>query len=284
MTGPLLSDLITPDRVRLSLRDAPGPALGQAACTLLLVHGLGEHAGRYDALAQGLVAKGYAVRAYDQVGHGRSDGVRGGLADSEQLLAHVQAVVAHTRSQMPAGATLVLLGHSMGGLVVAAATEKGLQGVDALVMSSPALDAGLSGFQQLLVTVLPLVAPNLRVSNGLSPEDLSHERSVVDAYKSDPLCHDRISARLAQWIALAGPRVVQAAPGWTLPTLLLYSDQDQCVNPAGSRAFAKLAPSRIVSSHAFAALKHEIFNEGAASAPVVQVLLDWLSQRLAAHQ
>jgi alpha-beta hydrolase superfamily lysophospholipase len=150
--------------------------------------------------------------------------------------------------------------------------------VDALVLSSPALDAGMNAFQKLLVAVLSRLAPDLRVGNGLNPKYLSHDPEVVRAYKADRLVHDRISARLARFIADAGPDTSALAAGWTVPTLLMYAGDDHLVNPAGSRRFAKVAPKQVVSNVCFEDLYHEIFNEG-NSAPVFNTLRRWLDTR-----
>jgi alpha-beta hydrolase superfamily lysophospholipase len=156
---------------------------------------------------------------------------------------------------------LILLGHSLGGLVAARLVSLNMRKVEGLVLSSPALDAGLTAFQKLLVRVLPRIAPNLRVGNGLDPQYLSHHAGVVQEYRNDPLVHDRISARLARFIAEAGPATLACAPQWRVPTLLLYAGADKLVNPAGSRAFAAAAPRKVVTSQCFEGLYHEIFNE-----------------------
>jgi alpha-beta hydrolase superfamily lysophospholipase len=153
-----------------------------------------------------------------------------------------------------------------------------MRAVDALVLSSPALDAGMNAFQKLLVAVLPRLLPDLRVGNGLNPAFLSHDPEVVAAYQADRLVHDRISARLARFIAEAGRATLAAAPQWTVPTLLLYAGDDHLVNPAGSRRFAKAAPKPVVSSQCFENLYHEIFNERDAG-PVFATLRRWLDQR-----
>jgi alpha-beta hydrolase superfamily lysophospholipase len=101
---------------------------------------------------------------------------------------------------------------------------------------------------------------------------------VVQAYRDDPLVHDRISARLARFIAEAGPAVLACAAQWRTPTLLLYAGADKLVNPAGSRAFAATAPRNIVNSHCFESLYHEIFNEVDREL-VFARLKDWLDAR-----
>jgi alpha-beta hydrolase superfamily lysophospholipase len=264
------------DGENLAVYDWPLPDAPRA--TVLLVHGLGEHAGRYDALARHLGAWGYAVRGYDHYGHGESSGPRGGLPWDTRLLDDLTDIVDATRARMPAGQPLVLLGHSMGGLVAARFVALGMRPVDALVLSSPAFDAGLGPVQKLLLATLQHIAPNLRVGNGLDAHYLSHDPSVVRAYQADPLCHDRISVRLARFIAEAGPATVARAAHWQVPTLLLWAGADRLVNPAGSRAFASAAPKERVQAHCFEPLYHELFNESPELAePVLERLQHWLA-------
>ncbi len=264
----------------LALCDWQLPAGQGARATVLIVHGLGEHMGRYAALAQALNSWGYAVRAYDQYGHGASQGPRGGLPTATKLLDDLALVVDHTRATVAAGRPLLLLGHSMGGLVAARFVALQRRPVDALVLSSPALDPGLNPVQKLLVAVLPSLLPNLRVGNGLDARLISHDPAVVAAYQSDPLVHDRIAARLARFIADDSAAVRATAPGWTLPTLLLYAGADRLVNPAGSRAFAAAAPAQVLSSQCFEPLYHEIFNEAEPGrSRVLAALRAWLDAR-----
>jgi alpha-beta hydrolase superfamily lysophospholipase len=149
------------------------------------------------------------------------------------------------------------------------------------VLSSPALDAGLSAFQKLLLATLPRVAPHLTVGNGLDPHFISRNPAVVAAYQADPRVHDRISTRLARFIAEAGPSVIAHAPEWSVPTLLMYAGGDRLVDPAGSRAFADSAPAAVVSTVCFDQHYHEIFNEP-ESAPVFDALRLWLDRHFAA--
>ena len=267
----------------LALCDWPVPAGSPARATVLLVHGLGEHLGRYAALAQALNSWGYAVRAYDQYGHGASDGPRGGLPSATRLLDDLAQVVDQTRAGMTTGQPLLLLGHSMGGLVAARFVALQRRPLEGLVLSSPALDPGLNPVQKLLVAVLPALLPNLRVGNGLDARLISHDPAVVAAYQSDPLVHDRIAARLARFIADDSAAVRAAASGWALPTLLLYAGADRLVNPAGSRAFAAAAPPAVLSSQCFEPLYHEIFNEAEPGrSQVLAALRAWLDARFAA--
>ena len=156
--------------------------------------------------------------------------------------------------------------------------------VDGLVMSGSARDAGLRWLQEILLAVLPRLAPNLCLGNGLKTKYLSHDAVVVQKYLADRLVHNRISARLAQFIATAGPATVAAAAHWSTPTLLMYAGADRLVNPADSRAFADKATHSpavrpgTVTARRFDGLYHEIFNE-ADKAPVFHALKAWLDAR-----
>jgi alpha-beta hydrolase superfamily lysophospholipase len=236
--------------------------------TVLLVHGLGEHIGRYLLLAAWLNACGWRVAGYDQRGHGASEGARGRLAAAHDLLADLGRVVGHTRAEH--AAPLLLLGHSLGGLVAARYVAEGVgpvpaaawyRPVDGLVLSSPALDAGMNAAQKLLLALLGPVAPSLGVANGLDPAWISRDPAVVAAYVADPLVHDRVAPRLVRFIVDAGEALRTAAPRWQVPTLLLYAGSDRCVAPRGSAAFAAAAPKRVLTVREYPALFHEIFNE-----------------------
>jgi alpha-beta hydrolase superfamily lysophospholipase len=277
MQESTLTTYVASDGDNLAVQDWPLDPGTRLRGVVLLVHGLGEHAGRYEALARWLNERGFAVRGYDHYGHGDSGGVRGGLPSDLRLVEDLADILGSTRKRMQASTPLILLGHSMGGLVAAHLVAQGLARVDGLVLSSPALDPGLTAFQKLLLAVLPSIAPNLRVRNGLDPTWISHDPQVVQAYQQDRLIHDRISGRLARYIAETGPTVLAAAPQWQVPTLLLYAGADRLVSPRGSEAFARAAPARVVESQRYPDLYHEIFNEQARE-PVYARLGVWLDR------
>jgi alpha-beta hydrolase superfamily lysophospholipase len=272
-----LSTYTASDGENLAVQDWPLPDGTQPRGLVLLVHGLGEHAGRYDHVAERLNAWGYAVRGYDQYGHGESGGPRGGLTTRTRLVDDLADLVANARQRQP-GVPIIVLGHSMGGLVAALFALDNPGQLEGLVLSSPALGTRVQGVQKLLLRTLPHVLPNLRVGNGLDSQFLSHDPAVVQAYRNDPRVHDRISARLAAFLTGEGSRVVGQAPHWRVPTLLLYAGQDQLVDPAGSRRFAQRAPSSAVTARCFEPLYHEIFNELDAQ-PVFDALRSWLDAR-----
>jgi alpha-beta hydrolase superfamily lysophospholipase len=277
-SGPTLTTFTAGDGHNLAVQDWPVDEGTRERGVVLLVHGLGEHAGRYDAVAQRLNAWGYAVRGYDQYGHGESGGPRGGLTAPARLVDDLADVVQSTRTKIAGRLPLVVLGHSMGGVVAATFAQAHPTQLDGLVLSSPALATHGTSMQRLLLRMLPRIAPNLRVGNGLDTRWLSHDPAVQAAYRADPLVHDRISARLAQFITEGGARILAAASSWTVPTLLLYAGDDRLVDASGSRAFAATAPRQVVSSRCFEGAFHEIFNEADAQ-PVFDALQHWLQAR-----
>lgn len=264
----------------LAVQDWPLPAEGTPRAKVLLVHGLGEHAGRYDHVARLLNEWGFGVRGYDHHGHGASDGRRGALSHGLRLVDDLSDLVEAARRRIGPDLPIVLVGHSMGGLVAASAVARGKVKVDGLVLSSPALATFLTPVQKLLMAVVPKVAPNLAVGNGLDPDFISHDPAVVAAYRADPLVHDRITGRLAAFINDEGPRVVRQAASWRVPTLLLYAGADRLVDPAGSRAFAAAAPREVVTAHCLDGLYHEVFHEAPPlAAPAFELLRQWLDAR-----
>lgn len=259
--------------------------------TVLIVHGLGEHIGRYESVAARLNSWGWNVVGHDQRGHGASGGARGDMPAQDSLLKDLALVIDEVRSDERLGAgPLVLLGHSMGGLVAARFVVGGLsvsnggvlpawfRAVDALILSSPALDPGLSGFQRALLSVALPVVPHLAVGNGLKPAWISRDGGVVAAYKNDPLVHDRITPTLASMIASAGIEVIEHAAEWVVPTLLMWAGGDRCVDPRGSQAFVDDAPVAVVQAQVFERLYHEIFNEPERD-QVLARLQSWLEGR-----
>ena len=260
----------------LAIYDWPAPDSPPRG-RVLLVHGLGEHMGRYTELAEQLRTWGFAVRGYDQYGHGQSAGTRGGMKNERSLLGDLGCVMDVTR-KLAGGAhkPLIVLGHSMGGLVASAAVAENLRPVDGLVLSSPALATDVNALQKILLKVMPKLAPHLCVDNGLKAQFLARDPDVVQAYRQDPMVHRQISAGLAEWIVQQGQRVRAAAGQWTTPTLLMYAGQDRLVAPRGSAEFAALSPP-CVSTHVYEDMYHEIFNDPQREI-VLDTLKDWLDE------
>ncbi len=252
--------------------------LPDAKRAILIVHGLGEHSGRYSHVAAWFQACGFDVRSYDQRGHGQTQGPRGALRNGDDLLTDLTAV--YTEYAAAHSSAPLLLGHSMGGLVVARTVLDGRIKPGAMLMTSPALRSWAGAGLRKLAHVLASVLPNLPLKNGLKVDNLSHDASVVAAYQSDPLCFGHITPRLADFIFRGGAVCIADAAKLPVPTLLLVAGADKLVDPAGSTEFAAGASStgQLTTRH-FAALFHELMNEAEpARTQVMKQMGDWLDR------
>ena len=263
------------DRQELFLRDWPCAASRGA---VLIVHGLAEHSGRYVRLAQWFLQRGYAVRSYDQRGHGQTPGQRGALRHGDDLLEDLATVYIDYANSQPHAP--LLLGHSMGGLVALRTVLDGRVMPPALVISSPVLRSREPAWLVRLARELTRVLPRLPLRSGLKSERISHDAQVVAAYRSDPLHSGWITPRLADFIFRAGPTCIADAAKLSVPTLLLVADADELVDPSGSRAFARAAaPTGQLTARYFSTLYHELFNEAEPGrSQVLMQLADWMSK------
>jgi len=262
------------DATSLFVADWPAQASAAKPAGIVLMHGLGEHCGRYEHVARFFNDCGFAVRAYDHRGHGRSGGARGDTPGAEAMVQDARIVIDDFARQL--AAPPLLLGHSMGGLFAAYYATRALSPLGGLILSSPALKIELRGAQKLLLQILGVAAPGLRFPNGLDSKYLSHRQEVVDAYDGDPLVHAKISARLLRAMLDAIGYAQAHASALDIRTLLLVAGEDHLVDASGSDAFfGKLAPG-LGTMHRYAGYYHEIFNEVDA-ARVFGDLRAWLA-------
>jgi len=246
--------------------------------SIVFMHGLGEHCGRYTHVADYFCARGFAVRTYDHRGHGKSSGKRGDIPHPDSLLDDAQQVMQDWEASCPTSVTRhLLLGHSMGGLFAAKFALSKMCALDGLILSAPALAIYMNFVERSLLKVLSTIAPALTLSNGLKTTFLSHDPKVVASYLADPLVHDRISARLLNSMLTTMHDVFSHASSLDLPTLLLVAGQDKLVDSTGSLRFAQASPENYLRLHAYDNLYHEIFNELDAKA-VLDDVSTWLDQ------
>jgi lysophospholipase len=206
-----------------------------------VVHGYGEHGGRYGFLVDAMVPRGYAVFTYDLRGHGRSPGRRGHVERFDHYLADTRGFLTLVGRTCP-GSSVVLLGHSMGGLIAAAVAEQAgcsaepeSEALAGLVLSSPFVGMRLRvpPLQVKAARLLSRVAPKLRMSNPLRNDQLSHDPAVVMAAGADPLNHRQTTVRWAAEVLDAQRSVIRGAGRLRLPLLLLYADDDPIADPRG---------------------------------------------------
>ena len=280
-----LEPLRLPDGTAIFLREWPVPAGVARRGSLLLVHGLGEHSGRYAHVAERLAALGLHVRGYDHRGHGESAGARGSVPHPDALLDDLRAVFddldAHGRAADD-GAPPFLLGHSMGGATAARAATGGWLTPRGLVLSSPALRVSPSPIEAGLLALARRLAPDRAFPNRLPVGRLSHDPREVAAYKSDGLNHDRVTPRLFDFLADAGAAARRDATRFTVPTLLLVAGSDALVDARGAREFSAALPAGAGTLHWYDGLYHELFNEREPDRTLVlDDLADWLEEQLA---
>lgn len=269
MTTTFPAQIAARDGTKLITHHWPLPDAMPRQGVIMIVHGHGEHVRRYKHVAEHLNALGWAVVGYDHRGHGKSDGQRGGLKQTDDYLFDLAQMIDTTRAAYP-GEKLVLLAHSLGGLIAArfvAATATPAEvapwgrPVDALILSSPALKLNVNAIQKALLATVAKWLPDFAVASGLKAEWVSNDANEVRIYKQDPIVHDRITGRTSRFMLDAGELVRQRASNWTVPTLILWAGSDKCVAPAGSEEFSQRAPKAVVTSQPFAHMAHEIFNE-----------------------
>jgi len=202
-----------------------------------LVHGFGEHSGRYANLVAALLPRGYAVHAYDLRGHGRSPGQRGLIMAWDEYREDTRAFLGTVRTAHP-DVPSFLYGHSLGGLIVLDFVLHDPGGLRGVIASGPTL--GPPAIAPILVAisrVLSSIAPRFSLEAGLEKPALSRDPAVPKAYAEDPLVHGRASARLGTELTRTLEWVNAHAGELRLPLLLLHGAADRIAPPAFSKHF-----------------------------------------------
>jgi acylglycerol lipase len=241
---------------------------------ILIVHGLGEHSGRYEHVGEHFAAAGIDGHAYDNRGNGGSGGRRGDIDrwsryhdDLEERLAAVRAAAD--------GRPVILYAHSMGGLIAAGYLLADRPRPDLTVLTAPGLDSTLAGWKKRLAPMLARVMPTLSVPNGVRPETLSRDPEVGQRLRSDPLNARSSTARFGAEALAEQARVRAGARSVGGPTLVLHGLDDQLVPPRSSEVFEG-APG--VERRTYPGLRHELHNEPEGPAVLDDVVV-WLRQR-----
>jgi acylglycerol lipase len=248
---------------------------------VLLVHGYGEHSGRYGHVARALSAVGVSVYAYDQRGYGRSDGRTAYVDTFDQYLDDLRVVMDHVRRSAPT-VPLYLFGHSMGGAVVLLyVLERQTTGIEGLMLSSPAIevDPDIAPLLRKMARGIGRVLPRLPVV--ASPEGaISRDRDVVAEAEADPLnYHGRVLARTGAELLRACQRIQQRLESLTLPFLVFHGTADVLTSPEASRRLYEAARSSDKTIRLYDGLYHETFNEPERET-VLTDLCDWLTRRI----
>jgi len=272
-------------------RWGPTPVVGAGAATapraaVAVVHGWGEHSGRYGKVVDVLTARGFAVHGFDLRGHGRSPGPRGHIGAWAEYRDDIAAYLDHVRAQEPAGTPVFLYGHSLGGAIV---LEFGLRrpaGVAGVVASAPSLvPKGVrSPALEALAAAMSRVWPTFSMKLPLEKAAISRAPDMVGRYGIDDLNHGRITARAATETLKALAWTRENAPAWRVPLLVIHGDSDRIIDPQGSRDFAaaaRTATGADVDLRMYEGGYHEPHNDLDAERVLADVA-DWLERHLPA--
>jgi len=242
-----------------------------------LVHGFGEHSGRYSNLIPPLTAAGYAVYALDHRGHGRSPGKRGHTDSFDDYLADVRALTTVAQTALP-GLPVVIFGHSMGGLIVLVYAIRNPGGLAGVVASAPLLSK--PGVSPVLLTVAQLlsrVVPTFALDTGLDPTTISRDPAEVARYASDAQVHAKSTARAGSELMKAADWAQAHAGELAVPLLLYHGDDDKLVPIEGSRRFFAAVQE---SDRQFVELPgryHESHNDSGRD-ELFAMLVEWLNR------
>lgn len=248
---------------------------------VVIVHGLGEHSGRYAHVAQSLVDADYAVYAMDHRGHGKSGGPRTFIDSFANTVADIDTVVDIARKSNPRKPT-VLLGHSMGGALSLSYAIKHADKLKALVLSGPAV--ALDGAPPIIKPIsklLSIFAPQLGMF-AVEPGLVSRDAAVVADYAADPLnAHGKVPARTLAEIVKFVELLPGLLPALKLPLLIQHGRDDKLAGVAGSEMVVGRVSSKDKTLKIYEGLYHEIYNELPADrAAVLKDLRDWIDARV----
>lgn len=255
--------LDTADNISLFIRDWPAPTGMHEKRGIIIMHGLGEHCGRYTHVAEFFLNLGFVVRTFDHRGHGQSTGPRGDVPDSHAMIRDAELVIRDFSKKLLKPP--MIFAHSMGGLFAMHLCLEAKVKVSALMLSSPAFSVHLSHFEKIAFAVGQFIMPSIGVTHGSNGLYLSHDPDVVKNYQNDALVHNKISARLFKAMLTSMKYVKKNATKIKIPLLLLVAENDLVVEPNGSKKVANkilkndpLNPTKIIFYPNF---YHEVLNE-----------------------
>jgi alpha-beta hydrolase superfamily lysophospholipase len=259
------------DGTRLAYRTWP---VSGSRIAFAVVHGLGEHGGRYARFAEGMAKHGMATWALDLRGHGLSEGQRGHVDAWSRWTDDVAAFVAHVEAT--AEGEVVPLGHSFGGAaLLSTVLARKLPSIRRFVLSSPALKLRVQApaWKVAIAPIASKLVPRLAMGNEVDPGSVSKIPEVVEAYRRDPLVHDRISSRMyTEWLK-ATADIFARAEQIKIPFLILAGTVDPLIDPEGSRLLHEKTAS-ISELQMLEGRYHEPFNDVGGD-EAFQKVADW---------
>lgn len=247
--------------------------VGSPRAIVLMVHGIAEHSGRYEHVGAQFAAAGFGAVAFDQRGHGRTEGRRGYVAEFSEFLDDVED---HLREVRTVGVPVGLIGHSMGGLISTAYSMSDRPAPDMLVLSGPALGTGIPRWQQVAVQKMAQLIPYVFLAPPFDTSVLSRDPAVGEAYDADPLIRPGGTSQLISELIATAEMTAASIGELAVPTLCLHGAADELV-PVEASEILEGIPG--VTRRALPELRHEIFNEPEGSEIITDVI-DWISARL----
>jgi len=248
---------------------------------LLIVHGIGEHCGRYKNVINYLLPRGIACYALDHQGHGRSGGKRGHVPHFSDFARDVEKLRVLT-TPLYKDKPLYILGHSMGGLITLNYLLLYPQSpVAGIIFSSPAfaLSVQVPSWKYKLGKLMLKIAPSFTMSNGIKSDDLSNDKQVVDSYDRDELVHGRISAAMFFTMLDVMQNGQNQATSITRPLILMVGENDHIISKEGAIRLFSLFGAKDKTSYVCADAKHELFNE-INKETSLEYLWQWLEPRI----
>lgn len=247
----------------------------QPRAFLVIVHGFGEHGGRYWAVAEALAARGLSVAAPDLWGHGRSAGRRGDLSPVGECARELDGLITEALQPRSGCAQYTLLGHSFGALVALLLALEHPVGLRRVIVESPLLEIGfpLPWWKTAAARLFARWWPTFVFSMNLDVSWISHDPAVREAYRADPLVHDQITARTYAAILQARTHIREQAGTLRVPVLLLYGTEDHIISvSAAQQWFAGITAEK--SSVAFPEAYHELHHETVRN-QVLELISRW---------
>ncbi|MBI5894921.1 MAG: lysophospholipase [Desulfobacterales bacterium] len=246
-------------------------------------HGLGEHSGRYQNLLETLSGKGVSLYASDHRGSGMSGGIRGHVDDFSKFHKDIKHLIDTVVKKQNPGVPIILLGHSLGGLIAELYALNYPEDLTALMLSAPALmpSVEVPMWKKAMGKLVSKLFPRMTVSNEIDPKYISTERAVVQAYLDDPLVHDRVSTKFYQEYLNAADVAIKRAKELRMPLLLIHGTADKMVSIDSSRHIFQEAASKDKTMEAFDGLFHETMNEKVEQREkVLGVMEQWILKHL----
>jgi alpha-beta hydrolase superfamily lysophospholipase len=251
---------------------------GKAKGVVCLVHGVGEHIGRYQADGEALAGAGYILAGFDQRGFGKSGSRRGHTPNLESYFDDIDSFLGEAARRYP-DQRRFLYGHSMGGVLVLAYTPIRQPAVAGVIATAPGLKSSLEEqkFKVFLVKLLGNVLPTFTFDSGIDAQMLSRDPRVAHEYTSDPLVHTLVTAAWGKSMLGAIGLVYENAPRFPLPLLLMHGTKDEIAYPSSSLKFAELARKDKVTLKMWEGFKHELHTDP-EKAEVFKVMIDWMNK------